>query len=47
MALAGTDINSRKPYEGKLHVRFDEGLKEKGCLQYCAFILLYNIGFEK
>ncbi len=35
-------IYSGKPYEGKPHVRFDEGSRETGLLCYCALVLLYN-----
>jgi hypothetical protein len=35
-------IHSGKPYEGKPHVRFDEGARETGYNSHCALVLLYN-----
>jgi len=36
-------IHSGKPYEGKPHVRFDEGARETGYNSHCALVLLYSI----
>jgi len=41
--LAKRDKYLGKPYEGKPHVRFDEGSRETGWQHYCALVLLYNL----
>ena len=40
--LAKRDKYLGKPYEGKPHVRFDEGSRETGWQHYCALVLLYE-----
>ncbi len=43
MAITNCINYSGKPYEGKPHVRFDEGSRETELQSNCALVLLYNL----